>query len=447
MRSWHTPTAHCCQWWLLASFVLTASGCARQPPPRTHSNPRDDAASQLDVAPSSLEWEHTFSTPGGRFGVLTLPDSSGGVVVVARIKGMQTLEPLDGIGLQAMAFDSLGRTRFVVPYAPVPNRRSREATAACLDDDGTLVIAGANSVVTEDSLHSHQALFVERYDTLGRLLTRKEYSARYSQALTVFPMGNHRTGLVLIVNAEVRIGAQVLAAPTATARTIPQNGTLFWVVLDHRGEMLFWRNLGDDPLWVVPDGAGVAFVRSRAGQQGVHPWCLTSGWHAESWSFQGNRLWQRDLETPLRFVLPRAKGGFFAATLSCSDPCPTVNASPSCPDARPVLLTINRRGLVAERRPLDDSLRERLDVVLEGVGSQARTERLFPDGSILHQSGVSELAPDGAHWPKAFGARGALYPSIEDTVLVIHHGGSPETIEVARRQLPKKPAVDRHASQ
>jgi hypothetical protein len=211
--------------------------------------------------------------------------------------------------------------------------------------------------------------------------------------------------------------------------------------------MLFWRNLGDNALWVVSDGASVAFVSSRAGQQGVHPWCLTAGWDAESWSFQGDRLWQRDLETPLRFVLPRAKGGFFAATLSCPDPCPTVNASPSCPDPRPVLLTIDRTGVVTERRPLDDSLRERLDVVLEGVGSQARTERLYPDGSTLHQSGVSELAPDDAHWPEAFGARGALYPSIENTVLVIHPGGSPETIEVARRQLPEKPPVDRHAPQ
>ncbi len=342
--------------WMLVAVALTAGGCVH-PEARAVDLGRAPESSQADApgeaarpeAPAaSLEWEHSLSTPGDWVGVLVLPDSSGGVVVVTRLGPIQ-LATRDDADLEAIAFDSQGRIRYTVPYVTAGDRLDREATAACLDDDGTLVIVGEKSVEKDDGSYSHEAVFLARYDAQGHRLSQREYPARYSRALTVFPMGSDRIGLVITVSAEVHMGAHVLADPRATTRTIPQAGTNFWVVLDRRGEVVFSRDLGHVALWVVPDLTGVTFVDSHAGQQGTHRRCRTLGWNATRWSFEGALRWRQDLETPLEFVLPRVEGGLFAATLSCSDPCRHSSNPPTCPDPKAGAARARPRG--DHRRP------------------------------------------------------------------------------------------------
>ncbi len=104
-----------------------------------------------------------------------------------------------------------------------------------------------------------------------------------------------------------------------------------------------------------------------------------------------------------------------------------------------MLLALDRAGTIVDRHLLGDSVAAQLDFVLGGYSGATRLERLFADGSILQQNGVSELASESL-WPDAFGAGSTLYPSTERTVLVVHPEGRPNTIEVARRALPEHTA-------
>jgi hypothetical protein len=431
------PTkARACRWHCLAMTALTTLACAREAPLRPIEQ-RHAVATVPKATPQPIrEWSHSFSLRGNLNELLALPDRSGGLVVVS------PYDPIDfsfdsryGTVLQAIAFDSSGRTRFTLPYP----QHAEEATAACLDDDGVLVIAGYCCVEERDWHQSHECLYLERYDKRGRLLGRLEFPSKVSSLNAVFPMGNGRIGLVVMVNYEVRIGPHILADPRVSTKPkfIPALGTHFWVALDRNGNLLFSRSLGQRTLWIAPDASGVSFISNHINQQGTSPLCRTSGWDAERWSLEGERLWNQDLGTPLEFVLPRARGGFFAATPSCADPCRDRNSRPSCQDPRRVLLAVDEKGDIAERGILDGSLTSRLDSALDGLGSVVEVERLFPDDRTHQQSSLADLTGD-APWPSSFGAKGKLYPSTEHTIMIVHAAGGANVheIEVARRALP-----------